>query len=44
MQSQKNYAPKRWYDVKPYTGEVLMILKANIPRRKNYIKINLSFL
>jgi len=27
MQSQKNYAPKRWYDVKPYTGEVLMILK-----------------
>ena len=27
MQSQKNYAPKRWYDVKPYTGEVLTILK-----------------
>ena len=27
MQSQKNYAPKRWYDIKPYAGEVLMILK-----------------
>ena len=27
MQSQRNYAPKRWYDVKPYTGEVLAILK-----------------
>ena len=22
-----NYSPKRWYDVKPYTGEVLSILK-----------------
>ena len=27
MQSQRKYAPKRWYDIKPYTGEVLMILK-----------------
>lgn len=27
MQSQNNYAPKRWYDVKPYAGEVLTILK-----------------
>ena len=27
MQSQRNYTPKRWYDVKPYTGEVLSILK-----------------
>ena len=27
MQSQKNYAPKRWYDIKPYAGEVLTILK-----------------
>ena len=24
---RKNYAPKRWYDTKPYTGEVLTILK-----------------
>ena len=22
-----NYSPKRWYDVKPYAGEVLSILK-----------------
>ena len=27
MYKQNNYAPKRWYDVKPYTGEVLAILK-----------------
>lgn len=27
MQTQKTYAPKRWYDVKPYTSEVLSILK-----------------
>ncbi|MBR3604752.1 MAG: hypothetical protein IKL52_01835 [Candidatus Gastranaerophilales bacterium] len=27
MNFSKNYAPKRWYDVKPYTGEVLAILK-----------------
>jgi hypothetical protein len=27
MNTQKSYAPKRWYDVKPYTGEVLAILK-----------------
>ena len=25
--SDTNYSPKRWYDVKPYTGEVLSILK-----------------
>lgn len=24
---QKKYSPKRWYDVKPYTSEVLTILK-----------------
>ena len=27
MKSQNNYTPKRWYDVKPYAGEVLAILK-----------------
>jgi len=27
METNKKYAPKRWYDTKPYTGEVLMILK-----------------
>lgn len=27
MQPRKNYIPKRWYDVKPYAGEVLSILK-----------------
>lgn len=27
MQTQRKYAPKRWYDVKPYAGEVLAILK-----------------
>ena len=27
MKTQSKYAPKRWYDVKPYTGEVLTILK-----------------
>lgn len=27
MESQKNYAPKRWYDIKPYTADVLTILK-----------------
>lgn len=27
MYNRNNYAPKRWYDIKPYTGEVLSILK-----------------
>ena len=27
MEMQKKYSPKRWYDVKPYTSEVLTILK-----------------
>ena len=27
MNIQKTYSPKRWYDIKPYTGEVLSILK-----------------
>ena len=27
MENQRKYAPKRWYDIKPYTGEVLTILK-----------------
>lgn len=27
MQAERNYAPKRWYDVKPYAGKVLTILK-----------------
>lgn len=28
MQNKNTYAPKRWYDVKPYAGEVLAILKS----------------
>ena len=27
MNTQKNYSPKRWYDTKPYTAEVLSILR-----------------
>lgn len=27
MENQKKYAPKRWYDIKPYAGDVLSILK-----------------